>query len=291
MSPRCVGYDSAGGSHGLDKPRRAEPGLRPRRRDSGRRLRWGTRAAAAGGGGEAAPPVDPARDARHHARRRDRPRGRGRPDAGLQRARGARASGSGRPTRPCPRRCRRTASMMTGLYPGGPRHPRERAATCRRASGARRAAARRPATHGGVRLGVRRSRGASASRAASSLRRRAAGAGRAERTRARHDRRGAGATCDAASAQPPLFLWVHYYDPHAPYEPPEPFRRRYAKAPYLGEVAAMDEQLGRLVRGVRAQRGGRSPSSSSATTARASATTASRSTATCSISPRCTCRS
>ena len=46
----------------------------------------------------------------------------------------------------------------------------------------------------------------------------------------------------------PLFLWVHYYDPHAPYAPPEPFRSRYAKTPYLGEVAAMDEQLGRLVR-------------------------------------------
>lgn len=43
------------------------------------------------------------------------------------------------------------------------------------------------------------------------------------------------------------FAWVHYFDPHAPYEPQEPFRTRYAKAPYLGEVAAMDEQLGRLV--------------------------------------------
>jgi choline-sulfatase len=47
----------------------------------------------------------------------------------------------------------------------------------------------------------------------------------------------------------PLFLWVHYFDPHAPYTPPEPFRRRYAKRPYLGEIAAMDEQLGRLVEG------------------------------------------
>jgi choline-sulfatase len=45
----------------------------------------------------------------------------------------------------------------------------------------------------------------------------------------------------------PLFLWVHYYDPHFPYTPPEPFRTRYKKSPYLGEVAAMDEQLGRLV--------------------------------------------
>jgi arylsulfatase A-like enzyme/Tfp pilus assembly protein PilF len=45
----------------------------------------------------------------------------------------------------------------------------------------------------------------------------------------------------------PLLLWVHYFEPHAPYEPPEPFRARYAARPYLGEVAAMDEQLGRLV--------------------------------------------
>jgi arylsulfatase A-like enzyme len=45
----------------------------------------------------------------------------------------------------------------------------------------------------------------------------------------------------------PLFLWVHYYDPHTPYNPPEPFRSRYRKKPYLGEVAAMDEQLGRAV--------------------------------------------
>jgi choline-sulfatase len=44
----------------------------------------------------------------------------------------------------------------------------------------------------------------------------------------------------------PLFLWVHYYDPHYPYTPPEPFRSRYPKQPYYGEVAFMDTQLGRL---------------------------------------------
>jgi arylsulfatase A-like enzyme/Flp pilus assembly protein TadD len=44
----------------------------------------------------------------------------------------------------------------------------------------------------------------------------------------------------------PLFLWVHYYDPHYPYTPPEPFRSRYAKQPYYGEVGFMDTQLGRL---------------------------------------------
>lgn len=46
----------------------------------------------------------------------------------------------------------------------------------------------------------------------------------------------------------PLFLWVHYFDPHAPYQPPEPFRSRYAGDPYRGEIAAMDQQVGRLVR-------------------------------------------
>ncbi|HYI13491.1 MAG TPA: sulfatase-like hydrolase/transferase [Thermoanaerobaculia bacterium] len=50
-----------------------------------------------------------------------------------------------------------------------------------------------------------------------------------------------------APTQQPLFLWVHYYDPHYPYTPPEPYSTRYAAKPYLGEVAAMDEQLGRLV--------------------------------------------
>jgi len=44
----------------------------------------------------------------------------------------------------------------------------------------------------------------------------------------------------------PVFLWVHYYDPHFPYTPPEPFRSKYPKQPYYGEVASMDAQLGRL---------------------------------------------
>jgi tetratricopeptide (TPR) repeat protein len=51
----------------------------------------------------------------------------------------------------------------------------------------------------------------------------------------------------AHTPEQPLFMWVHYYDPHYPYTPPEPFLTRYAKNPYLGEVASMDQQLGRLV--------------------------------------------
>lgn len=47
----------------------------------------------------------------------------------------------------------------------------------------------------------------------------------------------------------PLFLWVHYFDPHEPYRPPEPFESRYFKSPYLGEIAYMDRELGRLLAG------------------------------------------
>ncbi|GAC1430354.1 MAG: hypothetical protein NVSMB68_02640 [Thermoanaerobaculia bacterium] len=50
----------------------------------------------------------------------------------------------------------------------------------------------------------------------------------------------------AQPASQPTFLWVHFYDPHYPYTPPEPFRTRYVKQPYFGEIASMDEQLGRL---------------------------------------------
>jgi arylsulfatase A-like enzyme/tetratricopeptide (TPR) repeat protein len=42
------------------------------------------------------------------------------------------------------------------------------------------------------------------------------------------------------------FVWLHLYDPHDPYEPPEPYASRYAGRPYDGEVAWSDELLGRL---------------------------------------------
>ncbi len=45
------------------------------------------------------------------------------------------------------------------------------------------------------------------------------------------------------------FLWLHLFDPHAPYEPPEDFRARFAAAPYLGEVSAVDAYLRPLLDG------------------------------------------
>lgn len=43
-----------------------------------------------------------------------------------------------------------------------------------------------------------------------------------------------------------FFVWLHFYDPHAPYTPPEPFRSEYAGRPYDGEIAFVDSLIGEL---------------------------------------------
>ncbi len=62
------------------------------------------------------------------------------------------------------------------------------------------------------------------------------------------------ATTDAAlawlgkrDAKRPFFAWVHYFDAHAPYAPPAPHAARFPEAPYDGEVAAVDAEVGRLL--------------------------------------------
>ncbi len=45
----------------------------------------------------------------------------------------------------------------------------------------------------------------------------------------------------------PFFLFVHLYEPHAPYAPPEPFRSRYPGHPYDGEIATADAAVGTLL--------------------------------------------
>jgi choline-sulfatase len=49
----------------------------------------------------------------------------------------------------------------------------------------------------------------------------------------------------------PYFLWVHVYDPHAPYQPPSPYREKYKDRLYDGEIAYADHELGRLFDAVR----------------------------------------
>jgi Tfp pilus assembly protein PilF len=54
------------------------------------------------------------------------------------------------------------------------------------------------------------------------------------------------------------FCFLHLYDPHAPYEPPEPFRSAFPGTPYLGEVAATDSALRGLLEPMLSEgRGGR----------------------------------
>ncbi|HET7747816.1 MAG TPA: sulfatase, partial [Terriglobales bacterium] len=45
----------------------------------------------------------------------------------------------------------------------------------------------------------------------------------------------------------PFFVWLHFYDPHDPYDPPPSFKARYATSPYDGEIAYVDSALGRLL--------------------------------------------
>ncbi len=49
------------------------------------------------------------------------------------------------------------------------------------------------------------------------------------------------------NAGKPFFLWVHYFDPHAVYMPPEPFRSEYSDDLYDGEIAYADSQIGALL--------------------------------------------
>jgi arylsulfatase A-like enzyme/Tfp pilus assembly protein PilF len=49
------------------------------------------------------------------------------------------------------------------------------------------------------------------------------------------------------NVQEPFFAFVHYYDPHDPYEPPEDFAAAYPDSPYDGEIAYTDFVLGKLL--------------------------------------------
>ena len=49
------------------------------------------------------------------------------------------------------------------------------------------------------------------------------------------------------NSQRPFFFWLHLYDPHSPYAPPEPFRSEYQGHLYDGEIAYADHELGRML--------------------------------------------
>jgi arylsulfatase A-like enzyme len=51
----------------------------------------------------------------------------------------------------------------------------------------------------------------------------------------------------------PFMLWVHLYDAHAPYSPPEPYRSRYGPDHYEGAIAFAESQLARLLEALEAR--------------------------------------
>ncbi len=45
----------------------------------------------------------------------------------------------------------------------------------------------------------------------------------------------------------PFFIWVHLYDAHEPYDPPEPYQTQYKSEPYDGEIAYVDSVVANLL--------------------------------------------
>jgi arylsulfatase A-like enzyme/tetratricopeptide (TPR) repeat protein len=70
---------------------------------------------------------------------------------------------------------------------------------------------------------------------------------RAEDTFARFSR-----WLDSASGSR-FFAWVHYYDPHLPYDPPSPYKEESAGRPYDGEIAYMDHYVGAVLERLKAK--------------------------------------
>jgi len=51
----------------------------------------------------------------------------------------------------------------------------------------------------------------------------------------------------------PFLAFLHLYEPHTPYDPPEPFRSRYASSPYDGEIATSDAIVGKFLEFLRSR--------------------------------------
>ncbi len=45
-----------------------------------------------------------------------------------------------------------------------------------------------------------------------------------------------------------FFIWLHFFDPHMPYDPPSPYKERFFSNPYIGEIAHMDFNIGKIIR-------------------------------------------
>ena len=149
------------------------------------------------------------------------------------------------------------ASILTGQYPPthGVRHNAvfvlaRRRRDDRRALLAARLRDRRRGRRRGARPGLRPRPGLRRLRRRHLPKERASAAGFFERPAKEVTDR---ALAWLAGTNGPFFLWVHYYDVHATYNPPEPFKTRFRRHLYDGEVANVDQELGRLLAGLEQQ--------------------------------------
>jgi arylsulfatase A-like enzyme/Tfp pilus assembly protein PilF len=53
------------------------------------------------------------------------------------------------------------------------------------------------------------------------------------------------------NASDQIFCWLHFFDPHLPYDPPSPFKEEFSDSPYDGEIAYMDYYVGKTVEKLR----------------------------------------
>ena len=204
----------------------------------------------------------PSRDHRHAARRPRRPLRRpwrgdtppGRPGRPRARLRGGAVVGAADAAVPRDDPERPPSRPITACATTGP--------TCSRPTAAR---SPRSSSHGAMRRErssePTSSTAASASAAASTRTTTASSAGAKARSVLESERRGEAvveaATAWIAGRTGPFFAWVHLYDPHAPYDPPPPYRETYAGRLYDGEIAYADACLGRLLAAAEARAGGR----------------------------------
>ena len=210
-------------------------------------------------------PERPPRDHRHAARRPRRllrpprgldarPRRPGRPGRRASRPRSPTCPSPGPPTpRSSPGSSRSATASATTAASSSPTRcgPRPRT-SARRATGPRRSSPAFPSIRRfGFDRGFETYDDSPAARATTRAARPTSSGPPTRTTDARPALAGGARGGRPGGAGAPFFLWVHYYDPHAPYEPPGEFAARFAARPYDGEVAFVDQQLGRLLRAAR----------------------------------------
>ena len=134
-----------------------------------------------------------------------------------------------------------SACVSTGRTASRLRRPRSPSGSARPAIAPAPSSAASSSTRRRARSGIRR------------VRRRCVSAGPRGRGRWRSRRRSAARRrrCVVGAAKwlgppagRPWFLWVHYYDPHLPYDAPAEYARRAPGRPYDGEIAYVDAELG-----------------------------------------------